>query len=72
MSIKSTQLFLTSREREILIKMCEGGTYQAIARELGISRHTVDTHMRRIRRKTGVTSRSQLVVLAMRLGLYQT
>jgi DNA-binding CsgD family transcriptional regulator len=67
----STQMFLTSREREILVKLCEGETYQAIARGLGISPHTVDTHIRRLRRKAGVTNRSQLVVLAMQLDLYQ-
>ncbi|MFD3457917.1 response regulator transcription factor [Streptomyces sp. NPDC058691] len=64
-------MFPTPREREILVMLCEGLTYQAIAREMGISPHTVDAHIRRLRRKAGVTNRSQLVVLAMQLGIYQ-
>ncbi|MDX3078415.1 helix-turn-helix transcriptional regulator [Streptomyces sp. MI02-7b] len=71
MSTQSSQLSLSSREREILKKICEGETYSTIARVLGISTHTVDTHIRRIRRKTGIANRSQLVILAVRLGLYQ-
>lgn len=59
----------TAREREVLVQLCRGGTYQAIARSLGISPHTVDTHIRRVRRKAGVTNRSQLVLLAVELGL---
>ncbi|WP_415924667.1 response regulator transcription factor [Streptomyces sp. MI02-7b] len=46
-------------------------TYQAIAREIEISPHTVDAHIRRLRRKAGVNNRSQLVVLAVQLGIYQ-
>ncbi|MDX3078654.1 helix-turn-helix transcriptional regulator, partial [Streptomyces sp. MI02-7b] len=47
-------MFLTPREQEILVKLCEGLTYQAIAREIEISPHTVDAHIRRLRRKAGV------------------
>ncbi|MFH9089292.1 response regulator transcription factor [Streptomyces sp. NPDC017673] len=58
---------LSPREREILSRLPGGGTYDAIARGLGISRHTVDTYMRRIRAKVGAANRTQLVVLALRL-----
>ncbi|WP_328497916.1 helix-turn-helix transcriptional regulator [Streptomyces sp. NBC_00414] len=71
MTAQSSQLSLSSREREILVRICDGETYHAIARGLGISPHTVDTHIRRIRHKTGIFNRSQLVLLAVRLGLCQ-
>lgn len=56
---------LTPREREILAQLPGGATYQAIARRLGLSPHTVDTYLRRVRSKTGLTNRTQLVVLAL-------
>ncbi|MFE2551954.1 response regulator transcription factor [Streptomyces sp. NPDC059355] len=59
----------TPREREILAHLPDGATYQAIARRLGLSPHTVDTYIRRLRGKTGTTNRTQLAVLATRLGL---
>lgn len=55
------------REREILTQLPDGATYDAIARRLGLSRHTVDTYIRRLREKTGAANRTQLVVLALRL-----
>ncbi|WP_405976949.1 response regulator transcription factor [Streptomyces sp. NBC_00158] len=58
----------TPREREILSQLPDGDTYQAIARRLGLSPHTVDTYVRRLRGKTGTTNRTQLAVLATRLG----
>ncbi|MEW2514703.1 helix-turn-helix transcriptional regulator [Streptomyces sp. NPDC046870] len=58
---------LSPRELEILRRLPSGGTYDAIARGLGISRHTVDTYIRRIRAKVGAANRTQLVVLALRL-----
>ena len=49
---------LTGREVEILRLVTEGLSYQAIGERLGISRHTVNAHLRRIYGKLGVTSRS--------------
>ncbi len=64
-------LEFTPRELEVLTRLCKGHTYQAIARGLGISRHTVDTHLRRLRSKAGVTNSSQLVLVAVQLGLHE-
>lgn len=58
----------TPREQEILAQLPNGATYQAIARRLGLSPHTVDTYIRRLRSKTGTTNRTQLAVLATQLG----
>ncbi|MEV5176636.1 helix-turn-helix transcriptional regulator [Streptomyces flaveolus] len=59
---------LTDRERQVLAGLARGATYRAIARELHISPHTVDTYLRRLRRKTGSANRSQLMYLAYVLG----
>ncbi|MFJ2867666.1 response regulator transcription factor [Kitasatospora sp. NPDC087314] len=59
----STRPPLTLREKEVLSLLAEGLTYGSIARKLGISPHTVDTHLRRLRRKTGAANRTQLAIL---------
>jgi DNA-binding CsgD family transcriptional regulator len=56
---------LSRREREILTLLPGGATYDAIARRLGLSRHTVDAYLRSLRAKTGAANRTQLVVLAL-------
>ncbi|MFF7992015.1 response regulator transcription factor [Kitasatospora xanthocidica] len=58
----------TPREQQVLVLLSGGETYWGIARQLGISRHTVDTYLRHLRRKTGTTNRTQLAVLAAQLG----
>jgi DNA-binding CsgD family transcriptional regulator len=65
-------LSFTPRERQILAQLPGGATYQTIASHLGISPHTVDTYMRRLRVKLGVTNRTQLAVLAIQLGFFST
>ncbi|MFE5090770.1 response regulator transcription factor [Streptomyces sp. NPDC056638] len=59
---------LTPRKRQVLTLLAGGETYWGIGRRLGISPHTVDTHLRRLRDKTGTTNRTQLVVLAIQRG----
>ncbi|MFF3124431.1 response regulator transcription factor [Streptomyces sp. NPDC057908] len=59
---------LTPRERQVLTLLAGGETYWGIGRRLGISPHTVDTHLRRLRDKTGTSNRTQLVVLAIQRG----
>jgi DNA-binding CsgD family transcriptional regulator len=60
---------LSPREREVLALLADGATYGSIARTLELSPHTVDTYLRRLRAKTGSSNRTQLVMLALRLGL---
>lgn len=50
---------LTVRERDILILPATGETDRGIARRLGISENTVNTHLRRIYRKLGAHTRVQ-------------
>ncbi|MFI6776088.1 response regulator transcription factor [Nocardia sp. NPDC050412] len=55
---------LSGREREVVVHIAEGLTYAAVAHRMGLSRHTIDTYLRRVRRKTGVTSLAELAILA--------
>lgn len=57
---------LTARELEIAELVAEGLTSQAIATRLFLSRRTVETHVSRIYRKTGVSSRAALTGLMAR------
>jgi DNA-binding CsgD family transcriptional regulator len=54
---------LTAREREIADLVADGLTSPAIAEQLCLSRRTVETHISRVYRKTGVSSRAALAGL---------
>ncbi|WP_430614558.1 LuxR C-terminal-related transcriptional regulator [Flavobacterium sp. JP2137] len=58
------------REKEILKHLCEGFTSAEIGHKLFISEHTVNTHRKNILRKTTAKSTTELVVLAVKQGLY--
>jgi len=57
---------LTPREREILRYLVDGLTLKGIARELSVSPHTVDSHIRHIYEKLHVNSRGGAVAVAVR------
>ena len=52
---------LTSREIEILKLVGEGLPYKLIAYQLSISEHTVNTHIKNMFAKVGVTNKMELV-----------
>ncbi|GIU96846.1 MAG: DNA-binding response regulator [Actinomycetota bacterium] len=60
---------LSRREREILQKVADGATTRQVANELGISPHTVKTHLERIFEKLGANDRAQAVAIAIRTGI---
>ena len=62
---------LSARESEILQRVAYGATTKEVARALGISPHTVKTHLERIFEKLGANDRAQAVAIAFRLGLVQ-
>jgi DNA-binding NarL/FixJ family response regulator len=62
---------LSKREREILQKIANGATTKEVANDLGISPHTVKTHLERIFEKLGANDRAQAVAIAIRTGLVQ-
>lgn len=57
---------LSPREREVVRLLIEGLTTLAMAERLGISPHTVRDHLKNLYRKTGTSSRSELLGLASR------
>jgi DNA-binding NarL/FixJ family response regulator len=57
---------LTDRETEILQLLTEAKSQKQIARQLGLSPHTVDTHLRNIYAKLYVRSRTAAVAKALR------
>ena len=60
---------LTVRQREVLQLIAEGFSTKEIARELGISLKTAQTHRANVMDRMGVHKASGLVRLAIREGL---
>jgi DNA-binding CsgD family transcriptional regulator len=60
---------VTPRESEILAWVAAGKSDWAIAQILNISGKTVNFHVENAKRKLGVGTRVQAVLLAMRCGL---
>ncbi len=60
---------LTVREREALLLVVQGLSYQQVADAMGITRHTATSHIRNIYRKLEVRSRSEAVYEALSRGL---
>lgn len=59
---------LSGREREVLQKIAQGFTAPEIAQQLGVSAHTIRTHIRRIYRKLAVNTKIEAVTMAQRHG----
>jgi DNA-binding CsgD family transcriptional regulator len=56
---------LSEREEQVLRQISRGLTHRQVAIHLGISRHTVDTYVKRIRSKLGVGNKAELTRAAM-------
>ena len=60
---------LTAREAQVLALLAEGLVNKEIAARLGISRHTVKTHLAALFHKLGVTTRAEAVAAGARAGV---
>lgn len=60
---------LSGRETEVLRMIADGYTNAEIASRLSLSVRTVESHRAHIHRKTGRTTRAELVALARELGV---
>jgi DNA-binding CsgD family transcriptional regulator len=58
---------LTDREREVLRQVARGEPTRRIAGQLGISRETVETHIRSGMRKLGARTRTEAAVIALEM-----
>jgi len=65
------RLQLTPREREVVQLLAEGQSSKGVARTLGISAKTADTHRTNVMRKLQLHSQSELVRYAIRNKLIQ-
>ena len=63
---------LTLRQREVLRQIAEGKTTKAIARDLGVSVKTVETHRTQLMDRLDIHEIAGLVRFAIRIGLVQT
>lgn len=63
------KLHLTDREQEVLYWLVQGASNDEIAAQLYISIATVKAHLTAIFNKLEVTSRTQAIIRALRLGL---
>ncbi len=61
---------LSGREQEVLQELCSGRTVKDIATEMGLSTHTIQYYQRNLMRKLKVSRTVDLVMYAVRHGLY--
>ena len=61
-------MYLTKREREILILIGSGFSVKEIAIELQLSTHTIESHKKNLKRKFAARNSTHLGVLAEREG----
>lgn len=57
---------LTTREKEVLHELAQGLSYKMVAAKLGITYHTVNTHIKKIYEKLSVNSVGEAVSMAIR------
>jgi len=65
-----TTIRLTSREAEVLHLLARGCTYSRVADRLGMSVHTVESHVKNVYRKLDVHSARAAVWRAVELRLF--
>ncbi len=63
------QVALSDRETDVLMRVSKGFTLPEIAKQLGISRHTVADYVKQIYRKLDVSSRAEATLEAVRRGI---
>ena len=61
----SIKLNISKREREILSYIAQGLNSNEIADKINISRHTVDSHRKNLRKKLNVNSSAELISLVL-------
>ncbi len=71
-AVGDSEIALSSREREILLLASKGFNYPEMGKLMGISPHTVTSHVKKIYRKLAVHSRGEAVFEANRMGLIRT
>lgn len=60
---------LTTREMDVLKRLCQGLANKEIARDLGLQEVTVKLHVKTLYRKIGARNRTHAVLIAREMGL---
>ena len=68
--LKPAPVSLTPREADVLRHIARGYTYEQAADRLGVSLHTVCSHVKNLYRKLGVRSGAAAVMRAVELRLF--
>jgi DNA-binding NarL/FixJ family response regulator len=68
---KDVHIKLSQREAEIIQQICNGKTTDEIAKDLNLSKHTVESHRTNIFSKLDVKNVAELVTLAFRVGMVE-
>lgn len=68
--IKPAALGLSPRQLEVLQLLLQGLPNKLIARKLDISENTTKIHVSAVLRALGVSTRTQALIAALKLGLY--
>jgi DNA-binding NarL/FixJ family response regulator len=63
------KLGLTPRQADVLLRILQGKSAKLISRELGLSSSTVKVHTTAVLRALNVTTRTQAVIAASKIGL---
>ena len=66
---RSAGMSLSPRQREVLMKVIQGKPNKVIAREMGISDHTVKSHVMGVLAALGVNNRTEAVYRAATFGI---
>jgi DNA-binding CsgD family transcriptional regulator len=56
---------LSGKERSVLAELARGHTTEEIGKLLGVSPHTVRTHVKNLMRKLGARTRAHAVAIAL-------
>ena len=67
--VKTSQMQLSAREKQILSYVAQGQANKRIATELGISEQTVKNHVTSVLRRLDAKDRTEAVVIAIKQGL---
>ena len=67
--ILEDERLLTERQTQVLQLAVLGFTAKETARQLGISKNTVDEHLGEARRRAGVATKAQLIAWAVASGI---
>jgi DNA-binding NarL/FixJ family response regulator len=67
--VTGEQFLLTPREKEIVKRVEDGLTYKEIGEKLGISTHTVHTHIKNIYEKLQAKDRNDAIIKARKRGI---